>query len=192
MKDQEFITAEGVGGYLEYTGLPLAVDEGRYYANRSEVRQVLAGFEVHDVQFKSSAVGWLEDRRAISGVYQSKSEAIQAVKDSERDWFQCVAEDLQDQIERKRIEDAYEHQGVGIEPAQTNKELSERQYRVELAREFRQAVEALRTGMLQEMTCDWCGVDLQAVNDHKMVDRQPMCLPCVSQYSLEEGKDYER
>jgi hypothetical protein len=68
----------------------------------------------------------------------------------------------------------------------------ERQHRAELAREFRQAVDALRAGMLQETTCDWCGVNLQAVNDHKMVDGQPMCLPCVRQYSLEEGKDYER
>ena len=68
----------------------------------------------------------------------------------------------------------------------------ERQRRVELAREFRQAVDALRTGMLQETACEWCGVDLHTVNDHKMVDGQPMCLPCVSQYSLEKGKDYER
>jgi hypothetical protein len=68
----------------------------------------------------------------------------------------------------------------------------DRQHRVELARDFRQAVELLRAGMLQETTCDWCGVDVQTINDHKTVDGQPMCLPCVSQYSLEEGRDYER
>jgi hypothetical protein len=122
MKDQKFITTEGVGGCLEYTGRPLGAD-GRYYANRSEVRQVLAGFEVHDVQFKSSAVGCLEDRRAISGVYQSKSEAIQAVKDSEREWFQCVAEDLEDQRERQRIEAGHELVRLGSKSARNSRDI---------------------------------------------------------------------
>jgi hypothetical protein len=83
---------------------------------------------------------------------------------------------------------------MGYEDGLTPKEALEleRQHRMELARDFRQAVDALRIGMLQETTCDWCGVDLQTVNDHKTVDGQPMCLPCVSQYSLEEGRDYER
>jgi hypothetical protein len=62
----------------------------------------------------------------------------------------------------------------------------------ELAREFRQAVDALRTGLLHETTCDWCGGDVQTVNDHRIVDGQPMCLSCVKEYKLEEGKDYER
>jgi hypothetical protein len=46
--------------------------------------------------------------------------------------------------------------------------------------------------MPQETTCDWCGVDIHTISDQRMVDRQPMCLPCIGQYSLEEGKDYER
>ena len=33
--------------------------------------------------------------------------------------------------------------------------------------------------MIQETTCDWCGRDLHIVDDHKIVDRQSMCNPCV-------------
>jgi hypothetical protein len=62
----------------------------------------------------------------------------------------------------------------------------------ELAREFRQAVDALRQALLHETTCDWCGGPVQTVSDHKMVDGQPMCLPCVKEYDLKEGLDYER
>jgi len=65
-------------------------------------------------------------------------------------------------------------------------------HREELAREFRQAVDLLRSGLLHETTCDWCGADVQTVKDHRMVAGQPMCLPCVKEYGLEEGKDYER
>ena len=34
--------------------------------------------------------------------------------------------------------------------------------------------------MIQETTCDWCGRDIQTLDDHKIVDRQPMCNPCVN------------
>src|SRR5215472_16401386 len=61
-------------------------------------------------------------------------------------------------------------------------------YREQLAREFRDAVDALRQGLLHETTCDWCGGDVQTVNDHRLVDGQPMCLPCVKEYGLEEDK----
>ena len=55
-------------------------------------------------------------------------------------------------------------------------------YREQLAREFRDAVVALRQGLLHETTCDWCGVDVRTVDDHKTVDREPMCNTCVNQY----------
>jgi len=114
----------------------------------------------------------------------------------------------EEQRNRERIEAGWELERLGRKARMNTRDIAdmvyddgltpkealeiERRHRVELAREFRRAVDALRTGMLQETTCDWCGVDLQTVDDHKMVDGQPMCLPCVSQYSLEEGKDYER
>jgi len=65
-------------------------------------------------------------------------------------------------------------------------------YREQLARDFRQAVDLLRSGLAHETTCDWCGADVQTLKDHRMVAGQPMCLPCVKEYGLEEGKDYER
>ena len=54
--------------------------------------------------------------------------------------------------------------------------------REQLAREFRDAVDALRQGLLHETTCDSCGVDVRTVDDHKTVDRGPMCNTCVNQY----------
>jgi hypothetical protein len=53
-------------------------------------------------------------------------------------------------------------------------------YRIELAHEFQQAIEALPS--IPGKTCGWCGVDVGTVNDHKIVDREPMCNACVSQY----------
>jgi hypothetical protein len=55
----------------------------------------------------------------------------------------------------------------------------------------RQTIEALSQVLLHETICDWWGVLLQTLNDHKMVDRQPMRLACVKQYDLEEGADYD-
>jgi len=63
---------------------------------------------------------------------------------------------------------------------------------VELACEFCEAIDALQSMMPQETTCDWSGVDLHTISDHRTVDGRPICLPCIGQYSLEEGKDYER
>jgi hypothetical protein len=53
-------------------------------------------------------------------------------------------------------------------------------YREQLAHEFRQAIEALPP--VPEKTCGWCGVDVGTLDDHKIVDREPMCNACVSQY----------
>ena len=53
-------------------------------------------------------------------------------------------------------------------------------YREQLAHEFRQAIEALPP--IPEKTCGWCGIDVGTVDDHKIVDREPMCNACVSQY----------
>jgi hypothetical protein len=53
-------------------------------------------------------------------------------------------------------------------------------YREQLAHEFRQAIEALPP--IPEKTCGWCGVDVGTLDDHKIVDREPMCNACVSQY----------
>ena len=58
-------------------------------------------------------------------------------------------------------------------------------YRAELARELRGAIEANKPklqALLQETTCGWCGVDVRTVDDHKTVDREPMCNACVNQY----------
>jgi hypothetical protein len=58
-------------------------------------------------------------------------------------------------------------------------------YRAELAREFREAIEAYKPelrALLQETTCEWCGVEVRTVDDHKTVDREPMCNACVNQY----------
>jgi len=67
---------------------------------------------------------------------------------------------------------------------------SSKAYREQLADEFRQAIGALPP--MPDKTCDWCGVELQTINDHKIVDAQRMCLECVKQYSLEESSGYER
>jgi hypothetical protein len=212
MKEEVFVTAESVtaesiGGHLEYTGTPLQV-EGSNHCWRREVRETLAGFEVYDVRFTKFHEQWREAARLKYDVYQSKAEAIDAVRE-QRGWWGAVGDDLKEQRDRERIEAGHELASMlqgrakGIQrdivemvydDGLTPKEALdiERQHRAELAREFREAVDALRTGMLQETTCDWCGVDLQTVKNHRMVDGQPMCLPCVSQYSLEEGKDYER
>jgi len=53
-------------------------------------------------------------------------------------------------------------------------------YRIEPAHEFRKAIEALPPN--PEKTCGRCGVDVGAVDDHKIVDREPMCNACVGQY----------
>jgi hypothetical protein len=51
MKDEVFVTADRVGGYLAYVGQPLTV-EGSLDCWRREVRETLAGFEVYDVRFE--------------------------------------------------------------------------------------------------------------------------------------------
>jgi len=61
-------------------------------------------------------------------------------------------------------------------------------YREQLAREFRQAIEALPP--MPDKTCSWCGHEVE--NDHRIVDREPMCNACGSQYSPEESSGYER
>jgi hypothetical protein len=66
----------------------------------------------------------------------------------------------------------------------------ERQRRAKEVREFCRALGELQNRMVLQ-TCDSCGVDLQSVNDYKMVDRQPMCLACVKHYDLRAGADYD-
>jgi hypothetical protein len=46
--------------------------------------------------------------------------------------------------------------------------------------------------MIQETTCDWCGVDLHTINDYRMVDRQFMCRECDRQFFPEQSNGYER
>jgi len=53
-------------------------------------------------------------------------------------------------------------------------------YRKQLAHDFRRAIEALPP--IPEKTCSCCGVDVGAADDHKIVDREPMCNACLSQY----------
>ena len=67
---------------------------------------------------------------------------------------------------------------------------SSKAYREQLAGEFRQAIGEVPP--MPDETCDWCGVELQTINDHKIVDAQSMCMECVKQYSLEESSGYER
>jgi hypothetical protein len=58
-----------------------------------------------------------------------------------------------------------------------------------LAEEFRQAITTaeLERPLLQETTCDWCGTDIQTVDDHQTVDRAPMCNPCHDEYFPESA-----
>jgi hypothetical protein len=190
MNGEMLITADGVSGYLEYVGNPLVVDRA-VHCWRREVRETLAGFEVYDVRFRKSQGQWCEASREKYGVYQSKGEAIDAVKEHERGWWEAVAEDLEEQRDRERIEAGWElarqvHRGrptrdivdMAYDDGLTPKQALEigRQARVELAQEFREAVDALQKGLLHETTCDWCGAEVQTVKDHRMV----------------EGEDYER
>jgi hypothetical protein len=231
MKGDAFVTADGVGGHLEYIGQPLNVD-GSVHCWRREVRETLAGFEVHDVRFMKFRGYWREAYRDKNDVYKSKAEAIQAVKQHEKGWWEAVADDLEEQRDRERIEAGHElareaHRGPpkrdivdmgydddGLTPKEAleieklrpigflgkdilaiQKEAKpvtddSKAYREQLAHEFRQAIEALPP--MPDKTCDWCGVELQTMNDHKIVDAQRMCLECVKQYSLEESSGYER
>jgi hypothetical protein len=62
---------------------------------------------------------------------------------------------------------------------------ADRQYRVELAREFREAIDALQGAMVGP-TCDQCGADLNTFNDYKTVDDQILCAPCHRDFFPEE------
>ena len=246
MKDEIFITVDGIGGHLEYVGKPFARG---YVANRLgddiercrrlEVRETRHGFQVHNVRFERAcdSVEWREASREFTiPLYQSSLEAVQYVKDYKRDYFAAVAEDLEEQLDRERIEAGWELDRIsrdlvpgratrdivdvghddGLTPKQALEVEKQTQglkpigflgkdilavevdpviadskaCRHELADEFRKAIEALPP--MPERTCDWCGLDLSGGHDHKIVDRQPMCMDCISFYRLEEGKDYER
>ena len=113
MKDKMFVMADGVGGHLEYVGHPLGVD-GSVHCWRREVRETLAGFEGYDVRFRKSQGRWREATRDKSTICQSKGEAIQAVKDRERGWWEVEADDLEEQRERAHIEAGRE---LGREPS---------------------------------------------------------------------------
>ena len=107
MKDEVFVTADGVGGHVEHVGHPLTTS-GSIHCWRREVRETLAGFEVYDVRFRKSSGQWREASRDKFDVYQSKAEAIEAVKEHERGWWEAVADDLEEQRDRKRIEAGWE------------------------------------------------------------------------------------
>ena len=124
MKDEMLITADGVGGHLEYVGTPLTVD-GSIYCWRREVRETLAGFEVYDVEFRKSQGRWCEASRDKSTICQSKGEAIQAIKDHERSWWEAVADDLEEQRERAQIEAGWE---LGREPSRYSRDIVDMVY----------------------------------------------------------------
>jgi hypothetical protein len=225
-----FLTNE-TPGYLEYAGTPFArrytID--RYgddieRCRRLEVRETRHGFRVHNVRFERAcdSVEWREASREFTmPLYQSSLEAVQYVKDYERDYFGAVAVDLEDQLEAQRIETGHElarmaHKGRptrdivdmdfndGLTPEEAlqleklrpigfigNDILAvdnhvkpviedSKASRHELARDLRRAIEALPP--IPEKTCGWCGADIGGLDDHKIVDREPMCNPCVSQY----------
>jgi len=82
-----------------------------------------------------------------------------------------------------------------------------RAYREELAQEFRQAIDAVASRQEKVLhridreantlsvwtgTCDWCGENALAANRYAIVDRQLMCGPCINEYGLVEGRNYER
>jgi hypothetical protein len=46
--------------------------------------------------------------------------------------------------------------------------------------------------MIQETTSDWCGVDLNKINNYRIVDWQFMCREWDRQFSPEESNGYER
>jgi len=66
--------------------------------------------------------------------------------------------------------------------------------RVELAAEFRAAIVAaeLERVLPDGRSCDWCGTDLYTVDDHKTVDREPMCNPCHDEYFPESAASKEQ
>ena len=229
MKGDVFVTADGVGGHLEYVHQPLNVD-GSVHCWRREVRETLAGFEEHDVRFMKFRGYRHEAYRDKNDVYESKAEAIQAVKQHDKGWWEAVADDFEEQRDRERIEAGHElarewgrptrdivdmgYDDDGLTPKEApeieklrpigflgkdilaiQKEVkpvteSSKAYREQLADEFRQAIGALPP--MPDKTCRWCGVELQTIKDHKIVDAQRMCLECAKQYSLEEGSGYER
>ena len=114
MKEGIFITADGTRGHLEYVGEPLTT-AGSIYSFRREVRETRAGFEVHDVTFRKVRGNWHEDGRDVFETYESKLKAIEAVKEHEKSWFECVRDELKEQLERKRIEDGYQRIEAGRE-----------------------------------------------------------------------------
>ncbi len=84
----------------------------------------------------------------------------------------------------------YRHQGKQYDPSFLA-EISdkEKSNRLQLATEFHAAVEVakLERVLPESRTCDWCGIDLHTIDDHKTIDRQFMCNPCHGQYFLEQG-----
>jgi hypothetical protein len=75
-------------------------------------------------------------------------------------------------------------------PKSSNRAMNknESEYRKQLAAELRQAIEESKPSraMPQETTCDWCGIDLHTIDDHKIVDRQFICNPCHSYFFPEQ------
>jgi hypothetical protein len=111
--NETFVMAEGVPGYLGHVGRPIAevYDFGRTVrCRRCEVRRAQAEFQLHKVQFRRhlDSPEWREVNRQVWETYQSRSSAVNAVKMYEDIYCEAVREDLLDQLDRKRIEDAWE------------------------------------------------------------------------------------
>ena len=87
-------------------------------------------------------------------------------------------------IQRDIVDMFYDDRLSNKEALQLKRQAREKAYREELARVFREAIEALPP--MPDKFCDWCGIDLASVNDHyRIIDAQLMCQNCVQQYNME-------
>jgi len=172
MKDDVFVTADGIGGHLEYAGRLLKTPVG-WRGYRFEVREKMGGFELHNVAYSRYATDtdtwWVEQSRHVVETHQSLDLALKALGQHEEFYLEAVAEDRKVDKYTALIERGSEH---------TNSKA----YRQELADEFRKAIEALPP--MPEKTCDWCGIDIPPTAlYYPMVHDEFMCRKCYEEYS---------
>jgi hypothetical protein len=135
MKGEIFLT-DGAPGYLEYAGDALSrvgyssVERCR----RLEVRETRNGFEIHEVRFSRAldSQEWHERARRKRQTYQNRLEAIEAVKVYERGYWEAVAEDLEDQLDRVRTERELEHQSSSLPKVMTQQKQTTRDMEISL------------------------------------------------------------